>query len=95
MQWFDAESSVTSYGYESVAIPYVSNTRSGKTRRYLPDFLVNMADGSRWLVEVKPSKKLQQAVVKKKMLAGQRWCEEHGATYKFITECELKGMGLL
>jgi len=95
MQWFDAEPTVTSYGYETVVIPYVSNARSGKQRKYYPDFLVEFTDGKRVLVEVKPSKRLPQARVQKKLAAARQWCSAHGVTLQVITELELRGMGLL
>jgi len=94
MLWFDAEPSVASYGYETISIPYVSNVRSGKVRRYYPDFLVEFTDGKRVLVEVKPKKRLYQAEVRKKLDAAQEWCGAHGVTLQVITEDELKGMGL-
>ena len=95
MQWFDAEPTVASYGYEAVAIPYVSNGRSGRTRKYFPDFLVEFTDGKRVLVEVKPSKKLSQPRNQKKLAAARQWCSAHGASLQVITELELRGMGLL
>ena len=95
MQWFDAEPSVASYGYETVIIPYTSNARSGRVRRYFPDFLVEFTDGKRVLVEVKPKKKVTHALVQKKLAAAQQWCGAHGASLQVITEVELRGMGLL
>jgi hypothetical protein len=95
MQWLDAEPTVITYGYETVKIPYVSNLRSGKVRNYYPDFLVELADGKKILVEVKPQNKLTQARVKKKLAAAQVWCSEHGASLQVITEVELVSMGLL
>ena len=95
MQWFDSEPSVASYGYETVVVPYVSNSRSGRQRRYFPDFLVEFTDGRRVLVEVKPSKRLAQARVQKKLAAAREWCGAHGVALQVITEKELRGMGLL
>lgn len=95
MQWLDVEPSVASYAYEAVSIPYVSNVRSGRLRRYLPDFVVEFTDGRRALVEVKPSKRLNRPVVKKKLEAAREWCRAHGASLEVITEVELRGMGLL
>lgn len=95
MQWLDAEVTVASYGYETVSIPYVSNSRSGHQRRYFPDFLIEFTDGKRVLVEVKPSKRLVQARVQKKLAAARQWCGAHGASLQVITEVELSAMGLL
>jgi hypothetical protein len=95
MQWLDAEPTVASYGYETVIIPYVANSRTGKTRKYFPDFLIEFTDGKRILVEVKPSKRLAQVRVQKKLAAARQWCTAHGAALQVITEVELRGMGLL
>lgn len=95
LKWLDAHAAVTTFGYESVKIPYVSNIRSGKLRNYLPDFLIEFNDGSKQLVEIKPKRKVAQSVVQKKLKAAEIWCREHGVTLVVITEVELKVMGLL
>lgn len=95
MQWFDGEPTVSSYGYETVSIPYLSNPRLGRYRRYLPDFLVEFTDGKKVLVEVKPSQKVSHAKVQKKLTAARQWCCDHGATLQVITEVDLRGLGLL
>lgn len=95
MQHMDVDPAVSSYLYEGLAIPYVSNLRTGKLRSYYPDFLVTMADGSRRLVEVKPSRKLAHATVRKKLSAAQQWCSDHTCSLEVVTEHVLKAMGLL
>ncbi len=95
MQWLDAHAAVLTYSYESLKIPYISNLKTKKVRNYLPDFLVTFTDGSQMLVEVKPKRKLEQAVVKKKLEAARAWVSAHGATLNVITEVELSVMGLL
>lgn len=95
MQYLDAEASVTTYTYEQVIVAYISNVRSGKLRRYFPDFLVEYSDGRKVLVEIKPKKRLDQVKVQKKLTAARQWCEEHGATLEIVTEVELKALGLL
>lgn len=95
MGWFDVEPTVVSYSYESVKIPYVNNVRSRKMRNYLPDFLVELADGRRILVEVKPSKKLGHAQVKKKLAAARDWCAAQGIDLQVITEVDLRLLGVL
>lgn len=94
MQYLDADVRVATWGYECVVIPYVSNQRSGKVRRYHPDFLVTYADGQ-VLVEIKPSKRVHQAKVAKKLVAAGDWARAHGVVLTVITEVELKALGLL
>jgi hypothetical protein len=95
MQYLDADPSVASYSYESVKIPYVSNSRTGRVRTYYPDILITHVDGTLVLVEIKPSKRLVQTIVKKKLAAAEGWCRTNGATLVIITEKELKGLRLL
>ncbi len=95
MKWLDAEDNVVTYRYEDVAIPYVSNVRTGKTCRYFPDFLVTYRNESQVLIEIKPAKRVPQANVQKKLKAAEVWCREHQVTLVVLTEVELKGLGLL
>lgn len=88
----DADPTVTTYVYEPISIPYVSNVRSGRQRRYVPDFMVTYADGHRELVEVKPLRYLSKQVVQKKLMAAQAWCLKEGVTLTVATERELKKM---
>lgn len=84
-QYLDADPNVVSYLYESFKIPYVANSKTGKLRNYIPDFLVEMASGEKLLVEVKRSDKLAQPKVKKKIAAAQVWCSENHAEYQLWT----------
>jgi hypothetical protein len=91
----DEDPRVSSWSYEPFFIEYVSNKSTKKVRKYYPDFFVTMDDGSNVIVEIKQKRKLDQATVKKKAEAAERWCSEHGATYKILTEIELKVLGIL
>lgn len=95
MQYLDTNVDVVGYRYEDVSIPYVSNIRSGKLRKYWPDFLIQRTDGQQILVEIKPSRKLDQDRVQKKLKAAALWCKAHGVTLVVLTEKELKLLGLL
>lgn len=95
MLHLDADPSITSWTYEQTIIEYVSNIRTKKIRKYYPDFYVTYSDGHVEIIEVKPKRKLSQAVVKKKTDAARLWCAERGVVYKIITEIELKALGLL
>lgn len=95
MQFLDADDNVKSYLYEGVVVGYVSNVRSGRVRKYWPDFLVEYTDGKKIMIEIKPKKRLDQTIVKKKLAAARQWCGEHGATLEIVTEVELKALCLL
>lgn len=95
MQYLDADEHVVSYTYEQTIIPYVSNVKTGKLRKYYPDFLIEYVDGRRVMAEVKPSKKVTNAAVVKKLKAAREWCLANSVTLEVITEHELRGLGLL
>lgn len=95
MQHLDASPDVKEWTYETITIQYVSNKKSGKLRKYIPDFIVDYIDGHREILEVKPSRRVQQVKVQKKLKAGEQYCQAHGATFKVITERELKVLGLM
>ena len=84
----DADDSVLKYSYEPVAIDYLSNKRTGKIRKYLPDFIVEYVDGHKELVEVKPKRRLKNYKVKKKLEAAAIWCEENGMVLVIVTDEE-------
>lgn len=91
----DANVDVISWSYESFFIKYVSNLSTGRQRSYYPDFRVEYADGHVEIVEIKPSKRLNQLTVKKKLDAARVWCSANGAILRVITEHDLVGLGLL
>ncbi len=95
MRYLDAFSEISSWSYEKIIIEYISNKKTGKVRKYYPDFFLEFKSGEKVLVEIKQKRKLQTAIVKKKMLAAEQWCKDHGATYKILTEIELKELGII
>jgi len=85
----DENELVVKYSYEQLIIPYKSNIRTARIRRYFPDFLVEYVDGKKKLVEVKRENQLNNPYVKKKAEAAILWCKEHedqNLTYEFWTE---------
>jgi hypothetical protein len=95
MVYLDDNPDVASWSYEKLVIEYVSNKKTKKIRKYYPDFQIEYKDGRKVVVEIKPSRKLQQATVVKKIRAAKEWCTEHDMVYKILTEIELKDIGLL
>lgn len=93
--WLDVNQDVVSYRYEPYAVEYVSNYRTGKRRKYYPDFEVRMSDGSLVLVEIKPKKKLTLLTNIKKFAAASAMCVLNGMTFQVVTETDLKTLGLL
>jgi len=93
--WLDGNVNVVSYRYEPYAVEYLSNVRTGKIRKYYPDFEVTWADGNKTLVEIKPKKKVTVAKNVKKFAAASIFCLKNGMTFVIVTEVDLKTLGLL
>ena len=89
-KFLDTDVSVKCYAYEALAIPYVANTKTGRTRNYYPDFLVSYTDGTRLLVEVKRQDKVNSPVVRKKAAAARVWCEKNGTRYELWTNSTIE-----
>lgn len=94
MIWLDANDHVISYTYEKEVIQYVSNKKTGKLRKYYPDFLIEYKDRKE-MVEIKPSRRVCQAKVQKKLLAAVEWCKNNNIIFRVVTEVELKALGLI
>jgi len=95
MEYLDSDTNVLTWSYEKLIIEYISNQKTKKIRKYYPDFQVEYRDGKKVIIEIKPSRKLGQASVIKKIRAAMAWCSDHDLIYKILTEIELKDMGLL
>ena len=95
LEYLDNEPTVKSFEYESFFVMYVGNLKTGRLRKYIPDFLVEYVDGTKKLVEIKPGNKLDNLKVMKKKEVAEQWCKEHNATLEMVTEVELKVLGLL
>jgi len=65
------------------------------TSYIVPDFLVEMTDGRRRLVEVKASRRLARPIVQRKLAVGRAFAASQGWTFHLVTERELIGGPLL
>jgi hypothetical protein len=61
----------------------------------IPDFLVVLADGPERLLEVKPSRKLADPVVQRKLAVARLFADGRGWPFHVLTERELRGGPLL
>lgn len=94
-KYLDDELLVCSYKYEPYYIEYVSNVRTGKVRKYWPDFEVTMKDGTKLLVEIKPAKKAIQMKNIKKAYYAKQFALSNNMKYVVVTENELRALGLI
>lgn len=95
MLWLDNNEDVVSYEYESIVIAYLANIKLNKVKKYFVDIFVHYLDGRNELIEIKPHRKLKNVTVIKKQLAAENWCKDNNATYKLITEVDLKELEIL
>ena len=78
MELLDGDARVETWSYESLSIPYVYE---GKTRRYIPYFLV-VLDGQDVLVEVKPPSLADTELNEAKTKAALDFCQRNGWKYR-------------
>lgn len=67
----------------------ISYTFLGFKRNYLPDFLIELNDGSKEIHETKGLPFLLWLSVKIKRESAERWCRNYGYKYKFITRSQV------
>jgi hypothetical protein len=80
----DSDSTVVSYEYETIKIPYILNPKTGKTRYYFPDFIVTYTDGRKVIYEIKNTSKLNNVTVIKKAKAAELWAQRNGYQYQIL-----------
>ena len=90
--YFDLNDQIVQYIYEPFHIPYISNIKTKKIRKYYPDFLILLKDGSKKIIEIKPRSKLYDLKVIKKSRAAEDWCQLNGYTYEFWTDAIIKNL---
>lgn len=66
-----------------ISIPWIDSQHH--TRRYMPDFLVQYADGRTVIIEVKNPKMMDSDDVKRKRKAAEMWCAQRGMKYILAT----------
>ena len=108
MKFCDSNDHVLQWASESIAIPY-RHPLTGKMTQYIPDFLITYRTRDNTvkaeLIEIKPKK---QSVIESKMsnrdravvainyskwAAAQKWCNQHGLTFRVITENDMFANG--
>jgi TnsA endonuclease N terminal len=108
MKFCDTNDAILQWASESIAIPY-RHPLTGKMTQYIPDFLIMYRTRDNTiraeLIEIKPKK---QSVIESKMssrdravvainyckwAAAQKWCNQHGLTFRVITENDMFANG--
>lgn len=63
--------------------------KDGGTTYIVPDFLVEMVDGRKHLVEVKVSRRIARPIVQRKLAVGRAFAAQEGWTFHLVTEQQL------
>lgn len=94
--WLENSNKVKSWGSECICIPYYYIDNS--THRYYPDYFVELIDGTKMVVEIKPHNQTKKPktdnswaykeYVKNmcKWKAAKEFCEKKGYQFKILTE---------
>ncbi len=93
-QYLDNSKNVVEYLYEQVIIPYISNIRTRKIRKYYPDFLITYRGGRKVLVEVKRKDKLTDPKVMKKLAAACEWSKKNSIDFEVWTDEKIEAIKL-
>lgn len=95
MRWLDQNPDVLTWSYEELLIQYISNLKTRRVRKYIPDFCVEYKSGRKVIVEIKPADKVDAITNKKKFRFAENWCQTNKHDFEIVTEHELKGLGIL
>lgn len=94
--WLENSEQVKNWGSECIRIPYLYI--DGKMHSYYPDYFVEMVDGTKMVVEIKPSSQTKRPVNENtwvgkeyrknmcKWKATMEFCQAKGYKFKIITE---------
>ena len=89
MKYCEASEIVKKWTVESISIPYIS-PKDGQPHRYFPDFALEMNDGKKYLIEIKPYNQTNNPINKAKWEAAEMWCKRNDFKFLVVTEKELK-----
>lgn len=94
--WLENNNSVKNWGSECFYIPYLY--KDGTTHKYYPDYFVEMINGDKIVVEIKPYNQTQKPVNENcwvakeysknvcKWNAAKEFCQRKGFIFKILTE---------
>lgn len=94
--WCEMCPTVKTWGSEVIEIPYI--WCDGKYHRYYPDYYVELTDGTKLLIEIKPSNQTVPPANENswaarewsrncaKWRAAQEFCKAKGLVFKILTE---------
>ncbi len=87
--WRGAERSVDIRLLDGPPVAPRKREKDAGTSYIVPDLLVEMVDGRKRLVEVKPSSRIVRPIVQRKLAVGRALAAQEGWTFHLVTEKEL------
>lgn len=94
--WLENNNKVKHWGSECFCIPYLY--KDGTTHKYYPDYFVEMVDGTKLVIEIKPYNQTQKPINANcwaakeymknvcKWKAAMEFCKNKGYIFKVLTE---------
>lgn len=94
--WLESSSKVKYWGSEIIKIPYTYI--DGTQHNYYPDYVVEMVDGTKYIIEIKPKNQTTKPINENswawkeysknicKWTETQRFCDLRGIKFKILTE---------
>ena len=86
----DLDPNVIEYFYEDLIIPYKTKPTQIKNKRYIIDFFVIYADGTKKIIEVKADHKVNHYLTLHKTAAAKKWCQQHNVEYEIWSSQKIK-----
>lgn len=87
MSRLDTSPDVKGWSSESIVIPYADRS-TGRFRRYFPDFFIELRDGRKMVVEIKPAKETRPPAMGKGRKAQSRYITEVRTFAKNVSKWE-------
>ncbi len=90
--WYQYDPAMETGSVQLIASPIAGAKRqqgSLKVTYTIPDFLVELCDGNRFLIEVKPRRRLSRPRVQRHAEAAQIYCQHNGLTWRILTDDDL------
>ena len=89
MMYCDRSDQIVSWASEEMHVPYVDP--DGKHRNYYPDFMIEICDGRKVMVEIKPESQWKWKLNKAKWEAAKMVCDDYGWDFIVLGKKALYG----
>jgi len=93
IEHLDKLSNIKSIHKDYIRVSY--QDEEGHARNYIVDFLIEYVDGSKKLIEIKPTFYITYEINRLKFAAARAYCAQNNMTFEVLTEIELKALGVL